>query len=82
VELCGAAELHAAFREESRTSLPSISAALREIQEDLGLFVVFIRPQSLQDGSRLAEESDFIGNTSLAAKISGLGLYAQVASNV
>jgi hypothetical protein len=31
VELCGVAELHAASREESRTSLPSDSAALQEI---------------------------------------------------
>jgi hypothetical protein len=33
VELGGAIELHAAFREESRTSLPSVSAALQEIRE-------------------------------------------------
>jgi hypothetical protein len=32
VDLCGATELHAAFREESRTSLLSISAALQEIR--------------------------------------------------
>jgi hypothetical protein len=30
VELGGAIELHAAFREESRTSLPSVSAARRK----------------------------------------------------
>jgi hypothetical protein len=41
VELCGAIELHAAFREESRTSLLSTSAALQEIREAIGLFVVF-----------------------------------------
>jgi hypothetical protein len=33
VELCGATELLAAFREESRTSLLSASAALQEIRE-------------------------------------------------
>jgi hypothetical protein len=33
VELGGAIELHAAFREESRTSLPSVSGALQEIRE-------------------------------------------------
>ena len=33
VELGEASELHAAFREESRTSLPSASAALQEIRE-------------------------------------------------
>jgi hypothetical protein len=33
VDLGGAIELHAAFREESRTSLPSVSAALQEIRE-------------------------------------------------
>jgi hypothetical protein len=32
VELCLATELHAAFREESRTSLLSTSAALQEIR--------------------------------------------------
>jgi len=32
VDLGGATELHAAFREESRTSLLSISAALQEIR--------------------------------------------------
>jgi hypothetical protein len=41
VELCGATELHAAFREESRTSLLSASAAWQEIREAVGLFVVF-----------------------------------------
>jgi hypothetical protein len=34
VELCGATELHAAFREESRTSLLSTSAALQEIRDE------------------------------------------------
>jgi hypothetical protein len=41
VDLCRATELHAAFREESRTSLLSTSAALQEIREAIGLFVVF-----------------------------------------
>jgi hypothetical protein len=41
VELCGATELHAAFPEESRTSLLSTSAALQEIRAAIGLFVVF-----------------------------------------
>jgi len=41
VEVCGATELHAAFREESRTSLLSTSAALQEIRGVTGLFVVF-----------------------------------------
>jgi hypothetical protein len=38
VELGGAIELHAAFRKESRTSLPSVSAALQEIRESLRTF--------------------------------------------
>jgi hypothetical protein len=41
VELCGATELHAAFRKEIRTSLLSTSAALQEIPEATGFFVVF-----------------------------------------
>jgi hypothetical protein len=41
VNLCGATELHAAFREESRTSLLSTTAALQEIREAIGPFVVF-----------------------------------------
>jgi hypothetical protein len=41
VDLCGATALHAAFREESRTSLLSTSAALQEIRGAIGLFVVF-----------------------------------------
>jgi hypothetical protein len=41
VELGGAIELHAAFREESRTSLPSVSAARRKSGEAIGHFVVF-----------------------------------------
>ena len=40
MQLCGATELHAAFREESRTSLLATSAALQEIREAIGLFVV------------------------------------------
>jgi hypothetical protein len=43
VALCGAAELHAAFRKESPTSLLSTSAALQEIREAIGLFVVFFQ---------------------------------------
>jgi hypothetical protein len=42
VELGGAIELHAAFREESRTSLPSVSAALQEIRESQGPFRGFL----------------------------------------
>jgi hypothetical protein len=38
VELCGATELLAAFREESRTSLLSTTAALQEIRGDLQHF--------------------------------------------
>jgi hypothetical protein len=41
VELVRANELHAAFREESRTSLLSASAARQEIREAKGIFVVF-----------------------------------------
>jgi hypothetical protein len=41
VGLCGATELHAAFREERRTSLLSTSAALQEIREATALLVVF-----------------------------------------
>ena len=40
-ELGGATELDAAFREESRTSLLSMSAALQEIRGAIGVFVVF-----------------------------------------
>jgi hypothetical protein len=43
VEVCGATELHAAFGEESRTSLLSTSAALQEIREAAGFFVVFFQ---------------------------------------
>jgi hypothetical protein len=43
VQLCGATELHAAFREESRTSLLATSAALQEIREAIGVFVVFFQ---------------------------------------
>jgi hypothetical protein len=41
VELCGPTDLHAAFREESRTSLLSTRTALQEIREATGLLVVF-----------------------------------------
>jgi hypothetical protein len=41
VDLSGATELHAAFREESRTSLLSTSAALQEIRGVIGHLVVF-----------------------------------------
>jgi hypothetical protein len=41
VELGGATELHAAFPEESRTSLPSAGAARQEIREAKDFFVVF-----------------------------------------
>jgi hypothetical protein len=47
VELCGATELHAAFREESRTSLLSTSAAMQEIREAIGHFVVFSQGKPL-----------------------------------
>jgi hypothetical protein len=43
VDLCGATELHAAFREESRTSLLSTSAALQEIRGATASFVVFFQ---------------------------------------
>jgi hypothetical protein len=43
VELDGAIQLHAAFREESRTSLPSVSAARRKSGEATDLFVVFLQ---------------------------------------
>jgi hypothetical protein len=47
VELCGATELHAAFREESRTSFLPASAALQEIRAANGLFVVFYQRKPL-----------------------------------
>jgi hypothetical protein len=47
VELCGATELHAAFREESRTSFLPASAALQEIRAANGLFVVFYQGKPL-----------------------------------
>jgi hypothetical protein len=40
-ELCVATEQHAAFREESRPSFLSASAALQEIREAKAPFVVF-----------------------------------------
>jgi hypothetical protein len=40
VDVVGTTELHATFREESRTSLFLASAALQEIREATGLFVV------------------------------------------
>ncbi len=43
MELCGATELPAAFREESRTSFFPASAALQEIREAIALFVVFFQ---------------------------------------
>jgi hypothetical protein len=44
VNLRGATELHAAFREESRTIASlSTSAALQEIREATGSFVVFFQ---------------------------------------
>jgi hypothetical protein len=47
VELCGATKLHAAFREESRTSLLPTGAALQEIRAANGLFVVFYQGKPL-----------------------------------
>jgi hypothetical protein len=51
----GATELHAAFREESRASFLSTSAALQEIQGATDLFVAFLQekphPRSLPDHS-------------------------------
>jgi hypothetical protein len=47
VELCGTTELDAAFREESCTSFPSASAALQEIREAIGLFVVPFQGKSM-----------------------------------
>jgi len=38
VDVVGATELHATFREESRTSLFSVSAALQKIRELRGLY--------------------------------------------
>jgi hypothetical protein len=43
VELGGVIELHAAFREESCTSLPSVGAARRKSGEATGLSVVFFQ---------------------------------------
>jgi hypothetical protein len=42
VDLCGATDLHAAFREESRTSLLATSAALQEIRESERAFRGFL----------------------------------------
>jgi energy-coupling factor transporter ATP-binding protein EcfA2 len=41
VDLVGTTELHATFREESRTSLVSASPAMQEIREAIDLNVVF-----------------------------------------
>jgi hypothetical protein len=43
VELGGAIELHAAFREESRTSLPSVNATRRKSGKAAGSVVVFFQ---------------------------------------
>jgi hypothetical protein len=43
VDLFGHTELHAAFGEESRTSVLSTRAAQQEIREAKGLFVVFLQ---------------------------------------
>jgi hypothetical protein len=43
VDVIGTTELHATFREESRTSLFSASAAQQEIREAMGLVVVFFQ---------------------------------------
>jgi hypothetical protein len=43
VELDGAIKLHAAFNEQSRTSLPSVSAARRKSGKATDLFVVFLQ---------------------------------------
>jgi hypothetical protein len=40
VELGDAIELYAAFREQSRTCLPSVSAACRKFEEAIGVLVV------------------------------------------
>jgi hypothetical protein len=47
VGLGGAIELHAAFREESRTSLPSVRAARRKSGKAKDLFVVFSQGKPL-----------------------------------
>jgi len=47
VELGGAIELHAAFREESRTSLPSAIAARRKSGGATTPFVVFSQGKPL-----------------------------------
>jgi hypothetical protein len=47
VELGGAIELHAAFRKESRTSLPPVSAARRKSGEAEKPFVVFAQGKPL-----------------------------------
>jgi hypothetical protein len=43
VDVVGTTELHATFREESRTSLFSASAALQEIRGAAGAVVVFFQ---------------------------------------
>jgi hypothetical protein len=47
VKLGGAIELHAAFREESRTSLPSVSTARRKSGGATSPFVVFSQGKPL-----------------------------------
>jgi hypothetical protein len=47
VELGGAIKLHAAFRKESRTSLPSVSAARSKSGKAKRLFVVFSQGKPL-----------------------------------
>ena len=49
MELGGAIEPHAAFRKESRTSLPSVSAALQEIRESQVAFRGFL-PRKITPG--------------------------------
>jgi hypothetical protein len=58
VELGGAIELHAAFRNESRTSLPSVSAARRKSGKAKKPLVVFSQGKPLL--------ANFFGTTVIA----------------
>jgi hypothetical protein len=59
VELCRATELHAAFREESRTSFLPASAALQEVREP-GFPVELCRATELHAAFREESRTSFL----------------------
>ena len=72
MELGGGIELHAAVREESRTSLPSVSAARRKSGGAKDLFVVFSqgrrRPRNPLRASKCVLPRTLPGGRSISSK--------------